>query len=347
MYLAICAIIKDEGKYLKEWLAYHMLQGVEHFYLYDNGSTDDTETILDPLIEKGIVTYYPFPGEAMQLKAYDDCLKKLKGLSADSRPRWLAFIDADEFISAPSLDATNVAEPVAKALRTFERFNAVVVHWMLYGSNELKQYDERLVLERFTKSAATVNPHIKTIVNPEFASVYRDPHAFFVIGETVNEYGKVVPTGVPLFFEKPTADILRMNHFICKSEEEARVRWMRKRADNGQPREFETHFKAHDVNETPNYDLTIHLGLTKAKIAEIWGEPFVLKNIVKPVITSIDVPGFKFINQGSSNTIQITGDMTTPQAGLVGVISEKKKRGRPNKKAKTIEEKQKELDQLL
>ena len=38
--LAIVAIFKDEAPYLREWLDYHLLAGVEHFYLYSNESSD-------------------------------------------------------------------------------------------------------------------------------------------------------------------------------------------------------------------------------------------------------------------------------------------------------------------
>ena len=34
--LAIAAIMKNEGLYLKEWLDFHILVGVDKFYLYDN-----------------------------------------------------------------------------------------------------------------------------------------------------------------------------------------------------------------------------------------------------------------------------------------------------------------------
>ena len=39
--LAVVAIFKDEGRYLREWLDYHLLAGVEHFYLYNNDSADN------------------------------------------------------------------------------------------------------------------------------------------------------------------------------------------------------------------------------------------------------------------------------------------------------------------
>lgn len=36
--LAICAIFQDEAAYLKEWIEFHKLVGVQHFYLYNHAS---------------------------------------------------------------------------------------------------------------------------------------------------------------------------------------------------------------------------------------------------------------------------------------------------------------------
>ena len=41
--LALVAILKDEAPYQKEWLEYHLLAGVDHFYIYCN---DDDVSIL-------------------------------------------------------------------------------------------------------------------------------------------------------------------------------------------------------------------------------------------------------------------------------------------------------------
>ena len=46
-YLTISAIMKNEGPYLKEWLEFHHMVGVEHFFLYDNNSDDKTREILE------------------------------------------------------------------------------------------------------------------------------------------------------------------------------------------------------------------------------------------------------------------------------------------------------------
>ena len=36
--VAVCAIFKNEAPYLKEWIEFNHLVGVEHFYLYNNNS---------------------------------------------------------------------------------------------------------------------------------------------------------------------------------------------------------------------------------------------------------------------------------------------------------------------
>lgn len=48
--LAICVIVKNEAPYMKEWIDYHRLVGVEKFYVYDNESTDSLLSVLAPYI---------------------------------------------------------------------------------------------------------------------------------------------------------------------------------------------------------------------------------------------------------------------------------------------------------
>jgi hypothetical protein len=94
--IAVAAIIKNEGAYIKEWIEYHKLVGVDKFYIYDNESVDDTATILRPYIKNGdvIYTYVKTTGKRKpQVEVYNDVIKKYRNKS-----KWIAFIDADEFI---------------------------------------------------------------------------------------------------------------------------------------------------------------------------------------------------------------------------------------------------------
>ena len=91
--LAVVAILKNEGHYLKEWLDYHLLAGVNHFYLYDNESSDNQREVAAPYVKAGLVNYISMPGKAMQMVAYNDAVNRFK-----FQCRYMVFIDGDEFI---------------------------------------------------------------------------------------------------------------------------------------------------------------------------------------------------------------------------------------------------------
>lgn len=54
--LTACAQFKDEDSIMKEWLQHYLRQGVQHFYLIDDGSTDASHAVLRPCISRGLVT---------------------------------------------------------------------------------------------------------------------------------------------------------------------------------------------------------------------------------------------------------------------------------------------------
>jgi len=97
--LSVVSIMKNEGPYLKEWIEYHKLVGVDRFYLYDNGSTDNTKEVIAPYINNRTVIYVEMScvnsmgGGYLQMFAYNQTVKKYK-----NKTRWLAAIDLDEFI---------------------------------------------------------------------------------------------------------------------------------------------------------------------------------------------------------------------------------------------------------
>ena len=55
-FLTACAQFKDEDTILQEWLLHYIKEGVQHFYLIDDGSTDASHAILSPFISRGLVT---------------------------------------------------------------------------------------------------------------------------------------------------------------------------------------------------------------------------------------------------------------------------------------------------
>ncbi|MEQ8335540.1 glycosyltransferase family 92 protein [Nisaea sp.] len=97
-YLAVCAIFRDEARYLAEWLTHYELQGVEHFYLYDDQSTDHPEKVLAPWVARGMVTLEPVRwASRRQAHAYSHCIRMRR-----KEAHWIGFFDIDE-LPSPAL----------------------------------------------------------------------------------------------------------------------------------------------------------------------------------------------------------------------------------------------------
>lgn len=129
--VAVCAIFKNESVFLKEWLEYHLLIGVEHFYLYNNFSEDNYQDILAPYIEKGQVTLTEWPVQFGQLPAYKDCFQKAK-----DETRWIAYIDLDEFI------CLRREQNIRNWIQKYDKYLAVYVNWKQFGTSGRLQHDD-------------------------------------------------------------------------------------------------------------------------------------------------------------------------------------------------------------
>ena len=223
--LAVVAIFKNEGRYLQEWLDYHLLAGVEHFYLYNNDSTDDYKEILAPYVEAGLVTLIDWPGKFMQMLAYDDALRNYKFLC-----RYMAFIDLDEFIFPKTNQS--IVEVIDEVFSRDEHAAALGINQQIFGSNGQETADfSRGVLERFTRRAPSDwvifnetepnkgNIYIKSVVNPRLTDYFQGPHfaIFFVGFKEVNAHGKDTfhAGSYPV-----SADKIVYNHYYIKSREE-------------------------------------------------------------------------------------------------------------------------------
>ena len=252
--LAVVAIFKDEGKYLREWVDYHLLAGVEHFYLYNNDSSDDYAEVLAPYVENNLVTLINFPGKTMQYPAYTDAIEKYR-----FDCRYMAFIDLDEFIF-PKTKAS-IVEVVDEILSRDPNAAALGINWQCFGSNGHEKADyTRGVLERFTRRAPSDwtdfnehkpdfgNTYIKSIVNPRQVDHFWDPHfAIYFKGlKSINSDGKETfqAGNHPI-----CADKIVINHYIVKSKEEYENKI--KRGDayfKVNPREMKV-FYTHDCND--------------------------------------------------------------------------------------------------
>ena len=139
--VAICGIFKNEARYLKEWLDFHLVVGVSHFYLYNNNSEDDYLSILQPYITSGVVELIDWPKEHSQMDAYRDCIKRYS-----TEAQWIGFIDIDEFVVPNEFD--NIYDFLKKYNN---KRPAVMIYWKIFGtSGKIDRDYNNLVIEDFT-----------------------------------------------------------------------------------------------------------------------------------------------------------------------------------------------------
>lgn len=258
-YLIAAAVTKNEGPYLAEWINFHLLQGVEHFYIFDNESEDNTQEVLIPYSyelskangciedseltkEDFPVTYIYFPRNPPQSFAYNWAIENLK-----SKAHWCMFLDIDEMLFSP----TN--KKVSEVIRDeYDRphISGITPRWYLFGSNGKSNYEDKPVTERFTKRNTTVDKHCKSIMRlSDTVSMANDPHSFIAINDIVNERLEVMPEHYAIIENQP-ADILRINHYVTKSKEEYKKRRSTlPDANSGLMKDWKIMFEAHDRNE--------------------------------------------------------------------------------------------------
>lgn len=232
--------MKNEGLYIKEWLDYHILVGVEKFYLYDNESTDNTTEILKPYIERGIVDYTYWPGKKQQKITYRDSINKHA-----METRWMAIIDLDEFL-VPVHNKT-----VTEYLKTLpSNFAQLVVGWVIYGSSGHKERQKGLVMENYKRHAEN-SWGIKSINNPRLVIEITNPHTFKVAGFTIDENGRKIGRIIQTENRNITTNKIRCNHYVTKSYAEYIARMNQGSATGQKSTEYRgiEKFKWYDRNE--------------------------------------------------------------------------------------------------
>ena len=221
-YLSACLCFKDSASYLAEWLGFYTALGVEHFFLYDNESADDYEEVVAPYVWAGKATVIHYPGRGIQHAVYSHCLRFFGATT-----RWLMFCDDDEFL----FPVQNTALP--SVLERYEQFGGVAAAWMLYGSSGHWTRPRGLVIENYAMRAALPDHHVKCIIDPArtVRPLVVGHHFECVAGHfIVDENGE--PMRGPLHL-RPTAAILRINHYLTKSRSEMNERRRRIQVNTG------------------------------------------------------------------------------------------------------------------
>jgi hypothetical protein len=204
-YLAVCAIVKNEPA-IKAWVDYHILAGVEHFVLYDNGCEIPLTRQLARYIAENVATVVDWPFDKGQIPAYANCLERFRG-----NFRWIAFIDADECL------LPKTGDDLRPLLLDYEDCAALAAHWVVFGSNGHVSRPPGPFIEHYTRAYAK-SMHLKMIVRPELTVAPLTPHNFELApgARCVNE------EKAPVYgaFSYHVSDKIQINHYYFRSQQD-------------------------------------------------------------------------------------------------------------------------------
>ena len=250
--LALCAIFKNEAPYLKEWIEFHKLVGVEHFYLYNNESDDNYLEVLKPYLETNqvdLIDWKSTPEASNELIKSDylqiiDPIKKITLTSKQKKDfpnqelnklwkkiqtsaylhcinniagkvKWLIVIDTDEFLFSPQ------KTPLLKLLEEYHEFGGVCVNWQIFGTSHIEEIPHnKLLIETLTLKALpnyVKNRLVKSIVRPECVAGCVSPHVF-ILKKPFQQVDTNKKPVKKLLAPNILIDKIRINHYWTRDE---------------------------------------------------------------------------------------------------------------------------------
>ena len=156
--ISICAIFKNESPYMCEWIEFHNMIGVDHFYLYNNFSEDNYLEVLQPYIDSGLVTLVEFPVEQGQVKAYKNFYETYR-----NETQWVSFLDLDEYFCPRSCNS------LRDWIRGYEQYPVIQIYWKMFGTSGNMVHDHnKLIIEQYHVSWDHLYHCGKCLVNTDY-----------------------------------------------------------------------------------------------------------------------------------------------------------------------------------
>lgn len=221
-FLCVAAIFKNEADILEEWIEHYLEEGVEHFYLIENNSTDQWAKVLYPYRVRGLVTVFQETGEQVQIRAYNQYIRPLQ------TTEWMIVVDLDEFVYA----RVGTISGFLRALPP--EVGNVKLPWIQFGSSGYERQPKG-VIQNFVyrKSYVLGCPELnKTIVRlRDLEEMAIHDHKIKPGVISVTGAGEIAPMfwGTHVLEDRVKSDFLILNHYQIMSRE----RYLRVKAGRG------------------------------------------------------------------------------------------------------------------
>ena len=161
-------VAKDESKYLKEWILYHKLIGINNFSIYLHNNTDNSANVLFDLGVNIKNVSSESLGFEVKNKLYTEIIQ-------EANTEFVCCLDIDEFIVLPEYE--DIRDFLSSSL--YDGFGGIVLHQNIFGSNDHKESPEGLVIDNYTKR------HPDNFDFPKNYPNFQKPYDLFKIIKTI------------------------------------------------------------------------------------------------------------------------------------------------------------------
>ncbi|KAL6777479.1 hypothetical protein ACKKBF_B21660 [Auxenochlorella protothecoides x Auxenochlorella symbiontica] len=226
-YVCICLSAANEQRDIVDWARYHEALGVDRIYVVDSG--ESLRPVLEGagLVQSGLVRHILasnatelqedilnttgrlINAKYKQLLAYSLCLRDFR-----LQHRWMAFIDADEYLTVREANATLVS-----ILADYEAYGGVGVNWRMYGAGGRLERPRAPAPDAYHSCYPVGEPenvHIKTVANTAYVARAGGAHH----AEYRRGYYAVTTDRRRVLGPKsaaPVYDRLVLRHYVSKS----------------------------------------------------------------------------------------------------------------------------------
>lgn len=260
--LSILAMFKNESWIIKEWIEHYLLEGVEHFYLIDNGSNDNYEEKIKEYINKNYISLVKdstrLPSGTQSFLYKKIFLDKIKNETI-----WIIVCDVDEYIYARN-GYNKITDVLNKLPQNIEK---IWLNWKIFGSNgHINQPSS--TLSAFTKRS---NTYLKNFGHGKCISRTRNLDSFGCCGHNVVIIGNNISytangdnfDNFDFNEENCNKLNLHLNHYMLQSEEYyLKIKCIRGGGESGLSGKYTLDFFK---NNDKNYNSTVDEELFEKK----------------------------------------------------------------------------------
>jgi hypothetical protein len=216
-------LAKKENLYIRNLINYHKNIGFDKFILVDNNdlNTEKLSDVLQDYIDSGLVEIVGTIGKSInQGLTYQYLYDNYK-----DKCQWLNVFDSDEYLVLYPQNGHNITIKEFLTNPRYDKCESILINWLMYDDNDLLHYDNRSLIERFTR-AQKDNPTNRFVKSITRGSLNKklwgfDFSSHFPSTELVlcDSSGKTSPNYRDTI-DPPIYDFAQVSHFSTKSTEE-------------------------------------------------------------------------------------------------------------------------------